>query len=399
MVNMRFGVFLAPHHPIGENPTLQLQSDLKLASQLDELGYDEFWCGEHHSTGWEVIASPEIFLAAAAERTQRIKLGTGVISLPYHHPFMVAQRLVQLDHQSRGRLIFGSGPGALPSDAHTLGLDPMLLRDRQDEAMGVIRKLFEGGERFSYESDWFKLRDAKLHLKPLQKNMEFAVASQISPSGMTLAGKHQAGVLSIGAMVAEGMRSLPTQWSFAEESAAKHGNSVDRKNWRIVMNWHIAETRKEARLQAKEGLLRHNNDYSVATLNPDEGTIYKSPDDAVDGVAFSENSTAVIGTPDDLIAKIKEMISITGGFGCVIGFAHDWANRENTLKSWDLVARYVIPEINGLLDDYRESHEFVTNNRETWVRAREAVMNKIESNERSAEIMKTQGYEGEKSKS
>ena len=399
MANMRFGVFLAPHHPIGENPTLQLQSDLKLASQLDELGYDEFWCGEHHSTGWEVIASPEIFLAAAAERTQRIKLGTGVISLPYHHPFMVAQRLVQLDHQSRGRLIFGSGPGALPSDAHTLGLDPMLLRDRQDEAMGVIRKLFEGGERFSYESDWFKLRDAKLHLKPLQKNMEFAVASQISPSGMTLAGKHQAGVLSIGAMVAEGMRSLPTQWSFAEESAAKHGNSVDRNNWRIVMNWHIAETRKEARLQAKEGLLRHNNDYSVATLNPDEGTIYKSPDDAVDGVAFSENSTAVIGTPDDLIAKIKEMISITGGFGCVIGFAHDWANRENTLKSWDLVARYVIPEINGLLDDYRESHEFVTNNRETWVRAREAVMNKIESNERSAEIMETQGYEGEKSKS
>ena len=399
MANMRFGVFLAPHHPIGENPTLQLQSDLKLASHLDELGYDEFWCGEHHSTGWEVIASPEIFLAAAAERTQRIKLGTGVISLPYHHPFMVAQRLVQLDHQSRGRLIFGSGPGALPSDAHTLGLDPMLLRDRQDEAMGVIRKLFEGEERFSYESDWFKLRDAKLHLKPFQENMEFAVASQISPSGMTLAGKHQAGVLSIGAMVAEGMRSLPTQWSFAEESAAKHGNSVDRKNWRIVMNWHIAETRKEARLQAKEGLLRHNNDYSVATLNPDEGTIYKSPDDAVDGVAFSENSTAVIGTPDDLIAKIKEMISITGGFGCVIGFAHDWANRENTLKSWDLVARYVIPEINGLLDDYRESHEFVTNNRETWVRAREAVMNKIESNERSAEIMKTQGYEGEKSKS
>ena len=399
MANMRFGVFLAPHHPIGESPTLQLQSDLKLASHLDELGYDEFWCGEHHSTGWEVIASPEIFLAAAAERTQRIKLGTGVISLPYHHPFMVAQRLVQLDHQSRGRLIFGSGPGALPSDAHTLGLDPMLLRDRQDEAMGVIRKLFEGEERFSYESDWFKLRDAKLHLKPLQENMEFAVASQISPSGMTLAGNHQAGVLSIGAMVAEGMRSLPTQWSFAEESAAKHGNSVDRKNWRIVMNWHIAETRKEARLQAREGLLRRNNDYSVATLNPDEGTIYKSPDDAVDGVAFSENSTAVIGTPDDLIAKIKEMISITGGFGCVIGFAHDWANRENTLKSWDLVARYVIPEINGLLDDYRESHEFVTNNRETWVRAREAVMNKIESNERSAEIMKTQGYEGEKSKS
>ena len=144
MSDMRFGAFLAPHHPIRENPTLQLQNDLKFVSHLDDLGYDEFWCGEHHSTGWEIIASPELFLAAAAERTQRIKLGTGVISLPYHHPFMVAQRLVQLDHQSRGRLIFGSGPGALPSDAHTLGLDPMLLRDRQDEAMGIIRKLLNG---------------------------------------------------------------------------------------------------------------------------------------------------------------------------------------------------------------------------------------------------------------
>jgi limonene 1,2-monooxygenase len=399
MSDMRFGAFLAPHHPIRENPTLQLQNDLKFVSHLDDLGYDEFWCGEHHSTGWEIIASPELFLAAAAERTQRIKLGTGVISLPYHHPFMVAQRLVQLDHQSRGRLIFGSGPGALPSDAHTLGLDPMLLRDRQDEAMGIIRKLLNGEDRFSYESDWFKLRDAKLHLRPFQKDMEFAVASMVSPSGMTLAGKHQAGVLSIGAMVPAGMRSLPTQWSFAEESAKKHGNTVERNNWRIVMNWHIAETKEEAREQAKKGLFKHNNEYSVAALNPDEGITYKTPDDAVDAVAFSEGSTAVIGTPDDLVAKIKEMISITGGFGCVIGFAHDWANRENTLKSWDLVARYVVPEINGLIDDYRDSYQFVTTNRETWTRAREAVMNKINSNNRSAQIMETQGYEGEKSQS
>ena len=274
----------------------------------------------------------------------------------------------------------------------------MLLRDRQDEAMGIIRKLLNGEDRFSYESDWFKLRDAKLHLRPLQKNMEFAVASIVSPSGMTLAGKHQAGVLSIGAMVEEGMRSLPTQWSFAEDSAEKHGNTVDRKNWRIVMNWHLAETREEARKQAKDGLFRHNNEYSVAALKPDEGITYKTPDDAVDGVAFSDGSTAVIGTPDDLVTKIKEMINMTGGFGCVIGFVHDWANRENTLKSWDLVARYVIPEINGLVDDYRDSYKFVTQNRETWTRAQEAVMNKITSNERSAKIMETQGYEGEKAK-
>ena len=297
MPDLRFGAFLAPHHPIGENPLLQIQSDLEFVQHIEHLGYDEFWCGEHHSTGWEVIASPELFLAAAAERTNRIMLGTGVVSLPYHHPYMVAQRMVQLDYQSRGRVIFGSGPGALPSDAHTLGVDPMLLRDRQDEAMGVIRRLFEGGERFSYECEWFTLRDAKLQLTPLQKNMEFAVASIVSPSGMTLAGKHEAGVLSVGSLSADGIRALPTQWSFAEESAVKHGNTVNRRNWRVVLNWHIAETRQKAREQARDGLMRHNNEYSVGTLAGGNGVIYKTPDEAVDGVAFSDESTAVIGTP------------------------------------------------------------------------------------------------------
>ena len=221
-MDKRFGAFLAPHHPIGEQPMVSIQSDLKLVQQLDDLGFDEFWCGEHHSTGWETIASPELFLAAAAERTNRIMLGTGVVSLPYHHPFMVAERIVQLDYQTRGRVIFGTGPGALPSDVEMLGIDPMTTRDRQDEGLGVIRRLFKG-ERFSYECEWFTLKNAKLQLMPLQKDIEFAVASMFSPSGMTLAGKYEAGVLSLGSMSLAGMRSLPNQWSFAEESAAKHG--------------------------------------------------------------------------------------------------------------------------------------------------------------------------------
>ena len=397
MPKMKFGTFLAPHHPIGENPLLQLQSDLEFAQQLDHLGFDEFWCGEHHSTGWEVIASPELFLAAAAERTHRIKLGTGVISLPYHHPFMVAQRLVQLDYQSRGRVIFGSGPGALPSDAHTIGIDPMILRSRQDEAIGVIKRLFSG-ERFSYESEWFTLKDAKLQLRPLQEKMEFVVASTFTSSGMTLSGKYNTGVISIGGMASQGLKSLARQWEFAEESALKHNNQISRNNWRVLMSWHIAETRDQARAEAKDGLFRHNNEYSTAVLNPIDGKILKTPDEAIDSTAFSKDSTAVIGTPDDLIHKIQEMIEITGGFGAVIGFAHDWANRENTKKSWDLVARYVMPAINSMLDDYRDSYNFVINNRDTWLRAKDARFKNVEQHESAANVMETEGLEGEKSK-
>ncbi len=325
MPRLNFGAFLAPHHPVGEHPMLQFRRDLDLVEQLDRLGYDEFWCGEHHSSGWEMIGSPEMFLAAAGERSKRIKLATGVISLPYHHPFNVAQRMVQLDWMTGGRAIFGSGPGALASDAHTLGIDPMVQRDRQDEAIGVIRRLFNG-ERVTAKSDWFTMQDAALQLLPLQEEMPFAVASQISPSGMTLAGKHGIGIISIGSMSSEGLNALPTQWGFAEAAAAKHGKTVDRKNWRVLLSWHIAETREKARAEAREGLLRHHNQYVVGTLQRPDAKPFSDPDEAVDKAAFSDGASATIGTPDDLVARIKSVLEISGGFGTVVGFVHDWAN-------------------------------------------------------------------------
>ncbi len=383
MARLKFGAFLAPHHPIGENPMLQLRRDIDLVAHMDKLGYDEFWCGEHHSSGWEMIASPELFLAAAAERTARIKLGTGVVSLPYHHPFMVAQRMVQLDWQSGGRAIFGSGPGALASDAHTLGIDPMLLRDRQDEAIGIIRRLFKG-ERITYKGEWFQLNDAALQLLPLQEDMPMAVASQISPSGFTLAGKYGIGIISIGSLSSEGLNALPQQWSFAEDAAKKHGQVADRSQWRVLLSWHIAETREKAREQARDGLLRHHNEYVVGTLQRPGLKPFKTGDEAVDKMAFSKGSAAVIGTPDDLIAKIKEVLAISGGFGTVVGFVHDWANPENTFRSYDMVARYVIPEINGYIAGLRTSRKFVAENREYFDRAKEAVMAKILENEQAA---------------
>jgi limonene 1,2-monooxygenase len=380
MPRLQFGAFLAPHHPVGENPLLQFRRDLDLVEELDRLGYDEFWCGEHHSSGWEMIGSPEMFLAAAGERSKRIKLGTGVVSLPYHHPFNVAQRMVQLDWMTGGRAIFGSGPGALASDAHTLGIDPMVQRDRQDEAIGVIRRLMRG-ERVTAKSDWFTLQDAQLQLLPLQEEMPFAVASQISPSGMTLAGKHGIGVISIGSLAEEGLNALPTQWGFAEAAARKHGTRVDRRDWRVLLSWHIAETREKAIAGARLGLMRHHNQYIVGTLQRPGAKPFKDPDEAIEKTAFGAGAAATIGTPDDLVARLKQVIEMSGGFGTVVGFVHDWANPENTRRSWDMVARYVVPEINGYLAGLRQSQHFVATNRGVFDRAKEAIMAKINESE------------------
>ena len=388
---MRFGAFLAPHHPVGENPMLQFRRDLDLVEQLDKLLFDEFWCGEHHSSGWEMIASPEMLLAAAGERTSRIKLGTGVISLPYHHPFNVAQRIVQLDHMTAGRVIFGTGPGALPSDAHTFDIDPMLLRDRQDEALGVVLRLLRGEPRFSYETDWFTMKDAQLQLLPVQDQLPAATASMVSPSGMTLAGKYGIGVLSIGSMASEGITALATQWDFAEDAALKSGTTVDRSDWRVLLNWHIAETRELARDQARQGLQRWHNEYIVGTLQRPGTIAYNDPDEALEAVCGGASKgvaqTAVVGTPDDLVAFIRKMSDLTGGFGTAIGFVHDWATPRDTANSWDLVARYVIPELNGYTQNLKQSQEFVSTKRDPFNRAGEAILDKILSNEKAAKAM------------
>ncbi|MEX2236342.1 MAG: LLM class flavin-dependent oxidoreductase [Dehalococcoidia bacterium] len=391
MTRMQFGTFLAPHHPVGEHPRLQLQRDLDFAAHLDRLGFDEFWCGEHHSSGWEMIASPELFLAAAGERTHNIRLGTGVISLPYHHPFNVAQRIVQLDHMTGGRVMFGSGPGALPSDAHTLGINPMVQRDRQDEALGVIIRLLRGEDRFSVDSDWFTLRDAQLQILPLQEDMPMAVASTLSPSGMQLAGKYGIGVLSIASTSSAGLQALPTQWAFAEESAAKHGQVADRKNWRILMAWHLAESKEQAEREAIMGLQRWHNEYNVDVLGRPGALRVEDPRELLaqtTGTSAAGAGSAVVGTPDELVAAIKDLHELTGGFGVLLGFAHDWANREATLRSWELFARYVMPEINGYTRNQKASANFLHENKEALMAgATAAVMAKIQENEKAAAAM------------
>ncbi len=387
MARLQFGTFLAPHHPLGESPTLMFRRDLDFAAHLDRLGFDEFWVGEHHSAGWEMIASPEMFLAAAAERTGRIKLGTGVISLPYHHPFNVAQRLVQLDHMSMGRLIFGSGPGALPSDAAMLRIDPLRQRDMQDEALGAIVALLRG-ERVTMETDWFTLDDAALQILAFQETIPMAAASSISPSGMKLAGKYGMGVLSIASNSTEGLQSLPTQWSFAEESALQHGQRVDRADWRVLMSWHLASSREQARNEAVDGLQNWHNNYNVKVLGRPNAVHVDNKWQLLDMTASSGAGASVIGTPDDMIEAILSLVKVTGGFGTVLGFAHDWADREATTRSWELFARYVIPEVNGALRSMRASAGHVTANKAKLIAgAGAAIVEQIKRDPKAMEAM------------
>jgi limonene 1,2-monooxygenase len=363
--HLDFGIFMAPFHRAGENPTLSLRRDLELISWLDDLGFDEAWVGEHHSGGWETIASPEVFLAAAGERTQRIRLGTGVVSIPYHHPFNVADRMVMLDHLTRGRAMLGVGPGALPADASFLGIEASTQRPRMDEGLGVIIQLLTSEEPVTFKGSWFELKNAQLQMKPFQRpTMPIAVASTISPAGMTTAGKHGAGVLSVASYSAEGLAALPNQWAFAEQAAAEAGQAPpDRKNWRVVLPMHIAETKEQAYQEVEFGLLNWNNEYFHGTLaHPAFKPSNNTRELAEQMTTFG---APVIGTPDDLIARIRQLQEVSGGFGCVLGLAHEWASRENTRKSYELIARYVMPEVQDLTSWIKRSGDWTRGNTAT----------------------------------
>ena len=362
---LRFGIFLAPFHPIDENPAAALRRDFELVEWLDQLGYDEAWIGEHHSAGFEIIASPELFIAAAAERTKNIRLGTGVSSLPYHHPLMLADRIMQLDYQTRGRVMFGVGPGALPSDAFMMGIDPLKQRDMMDEAIGVLVPLLRG-ETVSYECEWFKLREARLQLVPYtQPHVEICVASQVSPSGARAAGKHGLGLLSIGATTTGGFNALASNWQICEERAAEFGQTVDRNAWRLVAPMHVAETRDKARENVKFGLekwLRYFQEVAALPLAP-PGEV----DNAID--ALIRSGLVVIGDPDDAIAQLERLEKQSGGYGCFLQMVHNWADFAQTKRSYELIARYVMPRFQGLNRGREASMEWAARNRPTFMGA------------------------------
>jgi limonene 1,2-monooxygenase len=362
---LRFGVFIAPYHAVGDNPTLAFQRDLELVERVEELGFEEAWFGEHHSAGTEIIGSPDLCIMAAAERTRRIRLGTGVTSLPYHHPFMLADRMVQLDHMTRGRAMLGVGPGALPGDAFMMGIEVAQQRRMMEESLEAILALWRDEAPVDRETDWFALRGARLQLRPYTRpHMEVAVASNFSPSGPRLAGRFGTSLLSIAATQKESFAALARHWRVAQETAAAHGTEVRREGWRMVGPMHLAESMDEARRDVADGLVAWVDYFRKVGALPILGALPEGGD-LVDAV--NESGVGVIGTPDMAVAQLRRLELQSGGFGVYLLMAHDWANRPATLHSYDLFARYVMPSLQDATTSLAASRDWTIENREQFI--------------------------------
>jgi limonene 1,2-monooxygenase len=391
---MRFGVFHAPYHlPMGQNPTLALQRDIEFVQHLDRLGFDEAWIGEHHSCGCEIIADNMLFIANALPQTTSIKLGTGVLSLPYHNPLWVADRIILLDHLSKGRVMLGLGPGALTTDAYMIGIDPLEQRNALEEDVDVLKRLL-AGETVSIKTDRYTLVEARTQLRPYS-DFEVAVAAVASPTGPRIAGKYGDGVLSIGAtmsaMAPDGVDTLALHWDVMEQKAAEYGQVADRSKWRLVGPMHIAETREQAREDVKHGIdawFDYFQDVQSAVHFEVAG---KSTEERTDFVINS--GLGVIGTPDDAIEQISKLqAQSNGGFGAYLVMTHEWADIPTTEKSYSLMAERVFPAFQGSAESLKASAQWASTERSRLGGAQmKSVLNAMEKHKQEREAAAAAG--------
>ena len=347
---LKTGVFLAPFHPERENPLLCLERDMDLLVHLDKLNYSEAWIGEHHSAGFEIITCPEMFIAAAAERTRHIRLGTGVVSLPYHNPFTVAGRMMQLDYMTRGRAMFGVGPGSLVYDATKMGLKAEDQRRKLDESLDVIVELMQG-RMVTKKTDWFDMQEARLQLKSYsQPMMEMAVASSRSPDRRArrrqARHRHALHWRHVGRR-AEGARQ--------QLGRLRGGSPRQRQDARPpqVAHRHLRPRRRHRGAGCKdvefglEDFRRYFTEVATFPIIP--------PDVTGDPAEYLVSSgLACIGTPEDCIRHFERLWKgSNGGLGGILLLAHNWADWPATLRSYELMARYVHPHFQRNFNELR----------------------------------------------
>jgi limonene 1,2-monooxygenase len=346
MVGLKFGIFMAPFHPLaGQDPVYAYQRDLEVIQLLDRLGYDEVWVGEHHSAGSELIPDPVAFLAYLAPQTRHIMLGTGVLSLPYHNPLWVADRALFLDTLTRGRFMLGLGPGALPGDAAMIGIEIEEQRTALEEDVDVLMHLLRSDEPLTVDTPRYRLRNARSQYSAYS-DFDIGVAAIASPTGPRIAGKHGIGLLSIGATAQGGFDALAHHWDVMEARAQEFNTVADRSKWRLVGPMHIAETKEQAIEDVRYGL----DPWAYYTQK-----ILAVPHFRAAGETFEErvawvNETGlgVIGTPDEATDQIDRLMKQSnGGFGCYLLMHHEWARPDAVKRSYELIAQHVKPRFQG----------------------------------------------------
>jgi len=359
---MELGYFTMPLHPPGSDVAQTLDDDLEQLVALDALGYSEAWIGEHFTSVWENIPSPDLFIAMALGRTQSIRLGTGVTCMPNHNPFMIAHRIAQLDQMAQGRFMWGVGSGGFVGDFTVFGFDPESGEHRgmARDAVEVILKIWNDPKPGVYEHKFWRFTIPEpveevglaFHLKPYQLPHPPIGVAGVSPKSETLFLAGERGWIPMSINLVP-VHQLATHWDAVSEGAARTGRTPDRAEWRIAREVYVADTTEQARKDVLEGVFaRDFNNYFKPLLSHmgQLGLMKQDPDmpDADVTAEYLLDNIWIVGSPDDVAAKIRDMYERVGGFGTLLAMGHEWQPRAKWLKSMTMLKEDVLPQLSDL---------------------------------------------------
>jgi alkanesulfonate monooxygenase SsuD/methylene tetrahydromethanopterin reductase-like flavin-dependent oxidoreductase (luciferase family) len=351
-------MFLMPVHDPAKPPAQCYDEDLELIVRAEELGFTEFWVGEHHSSSYENIVMPEIFIGRALGITKAIRLGAAPVCLQYHHPAHVACRLAFLDHLSHGRLNVCFGPGAIPTDMEMYGVDPKQSGAMVAEAITIITTIWTTDPPYTIDGQFWHVHVSKqlipelgvgAFLKPLQRPHPPVAVPVINrnSAGVRLAGEKGYRPISHH-MVASNV--LANHWQTYEEGARKAGCEPDRSNWKISRNIFVAETTKEAKERARTTSLGRCLEYILRLCDHGPGRGMWKRDlampDADCNLDYLLQDQVIAGDPDEVVRQLLRMMEETGRFGTLVMVAHDWDDKEAWIRCLELFAKDVMPRLN-----------------------------------------------------
>ena len=359
---MEVGYFTMPLHPPGSDLTRTLQDDLQQVVTLDRLGYKEAWIGEHFTAQWENIPAPDLFIAQALSLTSDIVLGTGVTCMPNHNPFMVAHRIAQLDHMAEGRFHWGVGSGGFPGDFTVFGYDPESGEHRTmtRDALELVLEIWENPKPGRYKTRWWEFTipepdediGLRYHIKPYQQPHPPIGVAGVSSKSETLRLAGERGYLPLSINIVP-PSMLESHWDAVEAGAQSVGKTVDRSTWRIAREVYVGETTAQAREDALNGNLgRDFREYFLKLLKRDGRLDLMKNDpnmpDSEVTLDYLLDNVWIVGDPEEVERKIRELHSTVGGFGVLLTMGHEWEPRESWERSVTLLRQEVIPKLSDL---------------------------------------------------
>jgi len=353
-----YGMFIMPFHDPSKPLAQGYDEDLELIVKAEELGFSEFWIGEHHTMLYETIVMPEIFIARALGETSRIRLGPAPVCLQQHHPAHVASRLAFLDHLSKGRLNLCFGPGSVTADQELYGIDPKLGGEMAFEALDMILALWSQDPPYELHGKYWNINLKKsvdtetkigyIH-KPLQRPLPPIAIPGMSRNSysMKLAGARGYQPFGHCLLAANVVADL---WNTYERAALEAGRRPDRADFKVTRSIFLADSTKEARQRARTNSLGKNYEYIGRLFDKGLGRrIYKRDLDMPDAqcnLDYLMEEQIVAGDVDEVLRRLLAMIEETGTFGTLVLMSYDWDDKAAWLRSMELFANELMPALN-----------------------------------------------------